>query len=58
MYVIKINYVPKVLLIKFLSLFQVTACTPNPCGCVGCMGSIAQLAYTYIQLLGHVTEDQ
>ena len=63
-YVIKINYVPKVLLIKILSLFQVTACTPNAlscgstCGCVGCMGSIAQLAYTYIQLLGHVTEDQ
>merc|ERR1711872_429439 len=40
---------------------QVTACTPNPLSCGGtggCMGSIPQLAFTYIQLFGHVTEDE
>ena len=44
-----------------LSAQQVTACTPNPLSCGGtggCMGSIPQLAYTYIQLFGHVTEDE
>merc|ERR1719382_2043067 len=43
-----------------LSAQQVTACTPNPLSCGGtggCMGSIPQLAFTYIQLFGHVTED-
>jgi len=47
--------------IPILSAQQVTACTPNPLSCGGtggCMGSIAQLAYTYIQLFGHVTEDE
>merc|ERR1711923_135510 len=43
-----------------LSAQQVTACTPNPLSCGGtggCMGSIPQLAFTYIQLFGHVQED-
>ena len=43
-----------------LSSQQVTSCTPNPlsCGGVGgCMGSIPQLGYSYIQLFGHSTED-
>ena len=43
-----------------LSAQQVTACTPNTLHCGGtggCMGSIPQLAYTYIQLFGHATED-
>merc|ERR1719228_786245 len=43
-----------------LSAEQVTACTPNPqhCGGTGgCSGSIPQLGYTYIQLFGHVTEE-
>merc|ERR1712042_431224 len=42
-----------------LSSQQVTSCTPNPLSCGGtggCMGSIPQLGYTYIQLFGHVTE--
>jgi len=43
-----------------LSAQQVTSCTPNPLQCGGtggCMGSIPQLGYTYIQLFGHVFED-
>jgi len=43
-----------------LSSQQVTACTPNPLTCGGtggCYGSIPQLGYTYIQLFGHVTEE-
>jgi len=43
-----------------LSSQQVTSCTPNPLSCGGtggCMGSIPQLGYTYIQLFGHVQED-
>merc|ERR1712215_316607 len=43
-----------------LSSQQVTSCTPNPLSCGGtggCMGSFPQLGYTYIQLFGHVTED-
>merc|ERR1719315_835236 len=43
-----------------LSSQQVTSCTPNPLSCGGtggCMGSIPQLGYTYIQLFGHVTEE-
>jgi len=43
-----------------LSAEQVTACTPNPLHCGGtggCKGSIPQLGYTYIQLFGHVTEE-
>jgi len=43
-----------------LSSQQVTSCTPNPLKCGGtggCSGSIPQLGYTYIQLFGHVTED-
>merc|ERR1712198_420347 len=42
-----------------LSSQQVTSCTPNPLSCGGtggCMGSIPQLGYTYIQLFGHATE--
>ena len=60
-YVIKINYQKSLYLIKCLSRFQLTACTQSPlscCGTSGCMGSIAQLAYTYIQLFRCVTEDQ
>merc|ERR1719384_2065100 len=47
--------------VPILSAQQVTACTPNPLSCGGtggCMGSIPQLAFTYIQLFGHVTEDE
>merc|ERR1711988_178575 len=43
-----------------LSSQQVTSCTPNTLSCGGtggCMGSIPQLGYTYLQLFGHVTED-
>jgi len=43
-----------------LSPQQVTSCTPNPLSCGGtggCMGSIVQLGYTYIQLFGHVMEE-
>jgi len=43
-----------------LSTQQVTSCTPNTmhCGGVGgCRGSIPQLAYSYIQLFGHSTEE-
>jgi len=43
-----------------LSAQQVTSCTPNPLACGGtggCMGSIPQLGYTYIQLFGHSSED-
>jgi len=43
-----------------LSAQQVTSCTPNTLSCGGtggCMGSIPQLGYTYLQLFGHVTED-
>lgn len=43
-----------------LSSQQVTSCTPNPLSCGGtggCMGSIPQLGYTYIQLFGQTTED-
>merc|ERR1712107_552862 len=46
--------------LPILSAQRVTACTPNTLSCGGtggCMGSIPQLAYTYIQLFGHVTED-
>ena len=47
--------------LPILSAQQVTACTPNPLHCGGsggCMGSIPQLAFTYIQLFGHVTEEE
>ena len=47
--------------LPILSTQQVTACTPNTLHCGGsggCMGSIAQLAFSYIQLFGHVTEDE
>merc|ERR1719397_2313771 len=43
-----------------LSTQQVTSCTPNPLKCGGtggCYGSIPQLGYTYIQLFGHITEE-
>merc|ERR1711872_403853 len=43
-----------------LSAKQVTGCTPNPSHCGGtggCQGSIPQLGFTYVQLFGHVTED-
>merc|ERR1712203_260207 len=42
-----------------LSSQQVTSCTPNTLSCGGtggCMGSIPQLGYTYLQLFGHVAE--
>merc|ERR1712042_268681 len=43
-----------------LSAQQVTSCTPNPLACGGtggCMGSIPQLGYSYIQLFGHASDD-
>jgi len=43
-----------------LSAQQVTSCTPNTLQCGGnggCQGSIPQLAFSYIQLFGHVTDD-
>merc|ERR1711997_1145563 len=43
-----------------LSAQQVTSCTPNPLSCGGtggCMGSIPQLGYSYIQLFGHASDD-
>ena len=46
--------------IPILSAQQVTSCTPNPLSCGGtggCMGSIPQLGYTYLQLFGHALED-
>lgn len=44
--------------VPILSAQQVTA-SPLTCGGTGgCMGSIPQLAFTYIQLFGHVTEDE
>ena len=42
-----------------LSAQQITSCTPNPLKCGGtggCMGSIPQLAYSYVQLFGLVSE--
>jgi len=42
-----------------LSSQQLTSCTPNPLKCGGtggCMGSIPQLAYSYVQLFGLATE--
>ena len=42
-----------------LSAQQITSCTPNPLKCGGtggCMGSIPQLAYSYVQLFGLVAE--
>ena len=47
--------------LPILSTQHVTACTPNTLHCGGsggCMGSIAQLAFSYIQLFGHVTEEE
>ena len=41
--------------VPILAARQVTACTPNP---LSCMGSVPQLALTYIQLFRHVTEDE
>ena len=38
-----------------LSVEQVTACAPNPLTCGGsggCLGSVEQLGYNYIQLFG------
>jgi len=46
--------------LPILSAQQVTACAPNDlqCGGIGgCQGSIPQLAFTYLQLFGHATED-
>jgi len=43
-----------------LSTQQVTSCSPNTLNCGGtggCYGSIPQLGYTYVQLFGHVTEE-
>ena len=47
--------------LKELSAQHITSCTPNPLKCGGtggCMGSVAQLAYSYIQLFGLTTEDE
>lgn len=46
--------------LPLLSTQQVTSCTPNPLKCGGtggCMGSIPQLGFTYIQLFGHISEE-
>jgi len=46
--------------VPILSTQQVTSCAPNTLNCGGtggCYGSIAQLGYSYIQLFGHVTEE-
>ena len=43
-----------------LSTQQVTSCTPNPLSCGGgggCVGSIPQLGYNYVQLFGLARED-
>jgi len=43
-----------------LSTQQVTSCTPNPLSCGGtggCMGSIAQLGFSYLQLFGSLSEE-
>ena len=46
---------------KFLLIFmKVTTCTPNPLHCGGtggCLGSIPQLGYNYVQLFGLATND-
>ena len=47
--------------LKELSAQHITSCTPNPLKCGGtggCMGSVAQLAYSYIQLFGLTTEKE
>jgi len=46
--------------VPILSTQQVTSCSPNTLHCGGtggCYGSIPQLGYTYLQLFGHVKED-
>jgi len=46
--------------LPILSSQQVTSCTPNPLHCGGtggCMGSIPQLGFTYVQLFGHISEE-
>merc|ERR1712080_2775 len=46
--------------LPILSPQQMTSCTPNPLTCGGsggCTGSICELGYNYIQLFGHVTEE-
>lgn len=43
-----------------LSAQQMTSCAPNDLKCGGsggCFGSVCQLGYNYIQLFGHVTEE-
>jgi len=43
-----------------LSTQQVTSCTPNTLSCGGtggCMGSVTQLGFNYLQLFGSVTEE-
>jgi len=43
-----------------LSTQQVTSCTPNPLSCGGtggCMGSTPPLGYNYVQLFGHIAEE-
>ncbi len=44
-----------------LSVQQLTSCTPNPLKCGGtggCLGSIPQLAYSYVQLFGLTTDKE
>jgi len=46
--------------LPILSAQQVTSCAPNDLQCGGtggCMGSVPQLGFTYLQLFGHVTEE-
>jgi len=46
--------------LPILSPQQMTSCTPNPLTCGGsggCTGSICELGFNYIQLFGHVTEE-
>ena len=43
------------------SFVKITSCTPNPLHCGGkggCVGSIPQLAYSYVQLFGLTTEKE
>merc|ERR1719283_594995 len=46
--------------VKELSAQQVTSCAPNDVQCGGsggCYGSVTQLGFNYLQLFGHMTEE-
>ena len=46
--------------LEALSYQQATACAPNPLVCGGgggCLGSVEQLAYSYLQLFGAVRDE-